>query len=60
MPDSTSRTTTPEDFSIFDSYKTSDGEEIKGDFPVYIKGAFLCCTDSTGYIEPIPLILPQE
>jgi hypothetical protein len=60
MADSISKTTTPLDFSILESYKNPDGEEIKGEFPVYMSGAFLCCTDNTGYIEPVPLVLPQE
>lgn len=60
MADSISRTTTPADFSILDSYKDSTGEEIRGEFPVYVTGAFLCCTDSTGYIDPVPLVLPKD
>jgi hypothetical protein len=61
MADSISKTTSPADFTILESYKDPKGEEpIKGDFPVYISGAFLCCTDSTGYIEPVPLVLPKN
>jgi hypothetical protein len=59
MSASNSKVTKPTDFQIKDSYTNPEGEEVDGEFPIYVSGVALCCKDNTGYIEAIPIIIPD-
>jgi len=60
MADSIAKTTTPDDFTVLDSYKDKNGDTVEGNFLVYITGVSLCCKDNTEYIKSIPIVIPPQ
>jgi hypothetical protein len=59
MPNPTSKTTSRKDFVILEYYEDPDENKINGEFPIYVSGVSECCKDNNGYIEVIPVIIPQ-
>lgn len=60
MPESIAKTTKPDDFTVLESYTNKEGDKIEGEFPVFVAGVSLCCKDSTGYIKPVPILIPKQ
>ena len=59
MSNSPTKTTTPNDFIILDSYTVNDNTKI-GKFPIYITGISECCLEDDGTQKAIPIVIPQR
>lgn len=60
MATATAKVTKPSDFVVLKSYTNSENIEVEGEYPIYISGVSLCCTDNTGYVEAIPITIPPQ
>jgi len=59
MSNSTSKTTTPDDFIMLTSYKKGPNV-VNGNFPIYITGVSECCIGYNGIQKITPIIVPKS